>query len=126
MDQGFGISISFATSQWSAELLDVTPPAATREAIDTTHMGLESAFKTFDPSDLVDWGEAKLTVAFDPGTRPPIDQAKETVTITFPEGDTWAFSAFLTKYEPKAPMEEKMTADVTIKVSGNVTFTPAA
>jgi len=120
MDAGFGISITFATSSWSADLLDISPPAATREAIDVSHMGLASGFKEFMPSDLVDWGEAKLTVAFDPATRPPIDAAVEQITITFPEGDTWVFDGFLTKYEPKAPMEDKMTADVTLKVSGNV------
>lgn len=122
MDSAFGTTITFGTSNFSADLLDVTPPGPSREVIDISHMGLASGFKEFMPSDLVDWGEAKLTVAFDPATVPPIAAAAETVTITFPDGTTWAFTGFLTKYESKAPMEDKMTADVTVKVSGKVTI----
>jgi len=122
MDSGFGLSIVFGTSGFSADLLDVTPPGASREAIDVSHMG-NSGFKEFIPSDLVDWGECKMTVGFDPATSPPISSAAETITITFPDGTTWAFSGFMTGYEPKAPMEDKMTGEVTVKVSGEPTIT---
>jgi len=122
MDSGHGITIAFGTSNFSAQLLDVTPPGAEREAIDVSHMG-NSGYKQFIPSDLVDWGECEMEVGFDPATAPPVRGAAETITITFPDATTWVFTGFMTSYKPKAPMEDKMTATVGVKVSGNITIT---
>lgn len=116
---GTGLVVTFA-SGFLAEIIDATPPEATRESVDTTHMGTTTA-RTFTPVDLIDWGEASFDIAFDPGTRPPIDQAAEAVTLTFRNGDTWAFTGFMTGYAPANPLEERSTATCRIKVSGDVT-----
>lgn len=116
-----GISITF-DSGFFAEILDVTPPGASRESIQTSHHGTSDAH-TFTPAKLVDWGELQVEMAFDPGEAPPVNSEAETVTITFAGGDTWTFSGFMTGYEPSAPLEERMTASATIKVSGGVTVT---
>lgn len=120
---GTGTTITFS-SGFFAEILDITGPGAAREAIATSHMGTGSAH-TFVPADLVDWGELSVEIAFDPATKPPIRGAVETITITFPNSaaSTWAFSGFLTGFEPSDPLEERMTASATIKVTGVVTVT---
>jgi len=122
---GTGTTISASTgyATFFAELLDVTPPNASLEAIDTSHMGTTVA-KTFTPADLIDWGELNCQVAFDPSEDPDMGVIA-TFTITFSDSaaSTWVFSGFLTGYEPGVPLEDRATADITIKVSGDVTVT---
>jgi len=124
-DIAHGITISFGTSGFSANLTDITPPAAERESIDTSHQGTTS-FKTFTPADLAEWGSLEVTIHFNPATDPPIDQAAETVTITWPDSDTWAFTGFMTNYAGDAPHNGLMTGTATVKVSGDVTISSAS
>ena len=39
--------------------------------------------------------------------------------IKYPNGVTWSFSGVLTGYEPDIPVDDRMTATVTIKVTGS-------
>jgi hypothetical protein len=121
---GYGITISFA-SGFLAEIIDTTPPEMSREAIDTSHTATTDGAMTFIPSDLIDYGECTVELNFAEGTTPPIDDPAEAVTITFASGATWAFSGFLTGYAPAAPIDDRMTATATIKVSGAITITGA-
>ena len=120
MDISTGITITFSTG-FLAEILDVSPPGSSRESIQTSHMGTTNAH-TFTPADLVDWGELTVEMAFAPGTTPPITSVAEEIVITFPDSgaSTWTFSGFMTGFEPSAPLEDRMTASATIKVSGAV------
>lgn len=125
---GTGTTIAFTNSShgdFFAEILDISPPNASREAIQTSHMGTTNAH-TFVPADLTDWGELNCEIAFDPRDTPPIGVAADTITITFPNSaaSTWAFTGFMTSYEPSVPLEDRATANVTIKVTGQVTITP--
>ena len=122
---GTGITIEFG-SGFLAEILDVTPPGCTRQSIDTWHQGTED-YKTFTPSKLAEWGQLECDIVFDPAETPPIVGAAETVTIEFPgestgSGASWSFTGFLTNYQPTAPIEQRSTARVTIKVSGDITI----
>jgi len=121
-DVATGITIVFGTSGFSAELLDITAPTGTREPINTSHQGT-SGQHTFTPADLMDWGSLEISFHFAPSTDPPIDGAAETVTITWPDATTWAFSGFMTDYSASAPLNDKMTGSATVKVSGDVTIT---
>lgn len=124
MDIGTGTTVAM-DSGFFAEILDVSPPAASRESIPSSHMGTTTAH-TFSPATLVDWGEMTLEILFDPSLRPPIDDAAESVTITFPNSaaSTWIFTGFMTGFEPSVPLEDRMTATATVKVSGDVSVTP--
>jgi hypothetical protein len=121
---GTGTSISFGTSGFTADILDISPPNASRVSIETSHMGTTTAH-TFTPGDLVDWGELGFDIVFDPTSAniPPIKNSAETVTITFPDSgaSTWAFSAFVITFDPGVPMEDRATASVSCKVSGDIT-----
>jgi hypothetical protein len=119
-DIGTGTSISWES--FLGELLDVNPPGASREAIDVSHMGTGSSH-IFTPADLVDWGEMTVTIAYDPSDTPPIDSAASSCTITFPDGSIWVFNAFMTSMKPAVPLEDKMTAEVTVKVTGDLAIT---
>lgn len=138
-DLGTGITIEFLTSGFSAEVLDVQPPGASRETFDASHQGSgvnpgagKWGNKPFLFSRLVDAGEASFDIHFDPDDVPPLHAAAEQIRITFPvptglsTGAQWTFSGGMTGYQPTGPLDGKMTASVTIKVSGAVTRVVAA
>lgn len=123
-----GITIAFGTSAFQAQILGVSITGMERESIDTSHMGTTD-WKTFMPAKLTDPGSLELKIAFDPDDQPPITGAAETITVTWPIQDApgtsanWSAQGFVTEFEVTAELEEKMEADVTVKLSGSVTFT---
>jgi hypothetical protein len=124
VDIGTGHTVVFATSGFSSEIVDLTYPGLSREWINSSHQGTTTAH-AFIPADLFDPGEMTLTCHFNPDTDPPIDAAAETITITSPAGATWVFSGGMSGYDPGATLNDKMTVDVTVKVSGDITITGA-
>lgn len=131
VDIAVGITIDFADTGFTAQILDVTPPNPSRDSIETSHQGTTEA-KRFIPADLYDSGEAGFDFHFDPDTNPPIDQPPEIITMTFPipdglsNGATWVFTGFMTDYAPDAPLNDKMVGSATLKVDGVIAITPAS
>ena len=129
-DSGFGTLCDFG-SGFVGEIIDVGWEGMSRAAIETTHNATSPAKKTFRPSDLVDMGELRLTINFDPDDDPPIDAAAATVIVTWPvpdgltTGATWQASAFMTGLSITSQQEDRMTAQVTLKYSGDITVTAA-
>ncbi|MBE3118841.1 MAG: hypothetical protein IMZ50_08815 [Candidatus Atribacteria bacterium] len=117
-----GTTITFATSAFTAEIASVNGPDYSRESINTSHLGTTTAH-TFIPADLYDAGSLSLSIHYNPDTTVPINSAPETITVTYPAGATVSFSGFMTGHNATGPLEDKMTADVTIKITGAVTRT---
>lgn len=117
---GTGSSIEFQTG-FFAEVLDIKPPAPTREPVQTSHM-LTTTAHTYMPVELVDWQELVVEMAFEPSVELPMNEEPEEVVITFDDsGDTtWTFQGFMTKFEPSVPLENRCTGTATIKVTGAV------
>ena len=117
---GTGASITFGTSGFTAEILDITLPDMTREPVNVSHLGT-----TFDhiyiPVDLVENNELAFDVHLNPDTVPPIHDVAETVTVDFRDGASWSFSGFMTKYGGTNPLEDKLMASVAVKVTGGIT-----
>lgn len=138
VDVGTGTTIVFGTSGFSAQVLDVTPPAPVRETFDTSHMGTAApgagtmGNRTFIASKLVDASELSFELHFDPDDVPPIHGPFEQVTVTFPvpsgliNGATWVFQGAVVGYEPSVPLDGKMTATLRVKVSGGIVVTAAS
>jgi len=112
-----------------AEVLDVSPPSDAVDVIEVTHMTSPSRTKEFI-AGLTDPGEVSFSINFIPGAGD--DTALQALRntgvsnnfrIAFPDsGDTtWTFAAFLTGYTPTAPVNDRMTADVTFKLTGSYT-----
>ncbi len=118
-DVGTGSTITFS-SGFMAEINNISHSGISRESVDTSHMGTTTA-RTFIPGDLFDPGEITVELNFNTNVKPPILEAAETVTVTFPTSDTWAASGFMTSFEYDDPFEGKMTATATIKFSGDIT-----
>lgn len=107
-----------------AEVFDLTPPNEQAETIDVTHFG--SAAREFI-FGLTDYGECSFELNFVPGSASETailaakaGKAARQCVITFPNGWTWTFNGLVIGYEPAIPVDDKMTATVTIKVSGSV------
>lgn len=138
VDVTTGLTIAFATSGFSAEIIDVALGGISREPIDTSHMGtaaagaLEFGNKTFIPGRLVDGGEYTIETHFNPQDLPIIGASAEVITVTFPKAPadatpaTYVFNGFVTAVDNALPLDEKMTASITVKVTGGQVLTLAA
>lgn len=122
VDVATDMTIVFATSGFTANILTIMPTGYERESIDTSHQQTPGAM-TFTPAHLYNAGGVDITGHFNPDTAPPIEGGKENVTITWPSGATWAFSAFVTKYQGGADnLDQRMDFSMTIKISGAITI----
>ena len=131
-DIAVGIVVDLATSGFTFDLMDVNPFDASRDSVDCTHQGSLVA-KEFEPADLMDWGDLSVTGAYDQDLRPPVDQAAEQETVTFPKKIPASVSGafirgdgFLTGFSVTGPLNAKIEFDCTIKWSGDLTFTAEA
>lgn len=116
-----------------AEMFDLTPPSDTFDIIEASHMRSPNKVKEFI-NGMSDPGECSFTMNFIPdGPGDAIMQAwradrgaRRTCRITWPNGVTWTFSGLLQTYVPAAPTNDRMTAQVTIKVTASYEVTAAA
>lgn len=113
------------------ELINITPPSSELDQIDVTHMTSPNRNREFI-SGLNNPGECSFEMNFVPGSvsddrlfellnLPTGTSRRRNCRISFPNGVTWSFTAELTGYVPSVPVDDKMTATVTFKVSGAMT-----
>ena len=119
-----GISFTFATSGFTANFIDVTPPNKSREALNVSHM-LTTGYHKYIAAKLIEGGSLSATIQYDAGQEPPLDEDPEVITITYADGSTEDFVGFMTAESPAAALETVMTADVTFKVADDINYTPA-
>ena len=127
----FGISDDSGTTYDTvAEVTNITPPGETLDIIDATHMLSPNKTREFIEG-LKDPGETSFEMNFVAGATAGDSLIRslsgpQMCRITFPNGYTWTFVAIKTGYEVEAPIDDKMTATVTMKVTSSVTGAPAA
>jgi hypothetical protein len=119
---GTGVTVTFGTSTFAAQLLDADWSGRARDALKSTHMG-STGTHTYIPADLVDGGEISLTYYFDcsDNTGTLISAAAETVTIAWATNRSWAASCFCTEIGASAKIGETMQQTVKLKVAGAIT-----
>jgi hypothetical protein len=112
-----------------AEVVAITPPGMTREAVDATHLLSPDAWREFI-AGLKDQGEASLTLNFIATNYPTLMALFGVGTgnfqITTPSGAALRFAGIVTAVNPPelAP-ESKMEMTITIKASGAPSFIAA-
>lgn len=119
VDVATGITIGWAVNGFTAHKVNVSGPDISVEDIDVTHQGSSNALE-YKPADLIDNGELSFGFHFNPDTTPPVG-VEDTITVTWPSGCTWAFEGYMKSYTPDAPLNDAMTGDAVIKVSGEIT-----
>ncbi|WP_085025291.1 phage tail tube protein [Ensifer aridi] len=130
---GYGITFEMAdiltptVFTYLAEIYDVTPPSDETDQVDATHMQSPNRNREFIEG-LTDPGEASFEMNYVPGSAS--DKAliaakgkRKWCRITFPNGVQTLFVGSRQSYEKAAPTDDKMTATVTFKVSGEPVHT---
>jgi hypothetical protein len=123
-----------------AEVTNVTPPALARDAVEATHTESPEGWHEFIPG-LKDGGQVSIDLNFIPGgpgtalLLSTFDLAAALqARVMFPDGDplaspitatVWTFTAICTGFAPEAPVDGKMAATATFKITGKPTFNPA-
>ena len=115
-----------------AEVTSVTPGASSADRIDATHM-LSPGRRREYIAGLIDNGEASFEINWVPGNatdellRGLMDSGETTPhQITFPNGVTVTFDGAITGYEKDIPVDDRMTATITVAVSGEEVWGEAA
>jgi len=118
------------------EVFNITPPSNTVDQVDVTHMTSPNRRREYIDG-LIDPGECSFEMNYVPGspsdiillgilnTAPGTDRSRN-CRIIYPNGIQDTFLANLSTYEPAVPTDDKMTAAVTFRVTGDVTRADAA
>jgi predicted secreted protein len=107
------------------EITSITMPSISRDAIDATHSESPNQWREFI-AGLKDGGEVSAELNMVPGSAgttllmAQLTRSEPTACrIIFPANDyQWSFDAIMTGFESEAPVDDKMTATVTFKITG--------
>jgi hypothetical protein len=114
------------------ELKDITPPALTRKAIDTsTHNSDDDSYvpgirRKGELQFMVNWlpsGESSHD-ATDGLLAAWAEGSKDLYEIDFPDGSAWLFSGFVSNIAPKQPVDGVQEANISVRPSGGQILTP--
>lgn len=131
LKKGDGASPEVFTS--IAELTGLSGPGLSMDTVEATHTGSSGNYREYI-AGLLDAGEVSFDVNFlpadstqDESTGLLADKKNRTLRnfqIVWPDSGntTWSFAAFVTSFEPSSPIDDRMTASVTLKISGDPTL----
>lgn len=116
-----------------AKITNLSGPEIERETYDVTAHDSDDGWREFI-GGLKDGGEVSVEINYDPDTHDVLVADFEDVNprnykMVFPTqagGGNWAFKAILTGFSQEAPVDNKLSAELTFKVSGKPTITPGA
>ena len=110
------------------EVISISGPSLSRDVVDATHMGSTEKWREFI-AGLKDGGEVTIECNFDPDGTDVTNwlsdintDSERTYQITFPDTTEWLFEGIMTALEVSDPLDDKMTATATYKVTGKPTF----
>jgi len=134
--KGFGSRFSILSGSNQAdigELLSISGPSYSKETIDTTHMGSTDEFRTFigglrDAGEVTFDVQVNLLAADTDNHLKLLTSLEDDDTPVAMECDlgnvaTFSFSGIVTAFEPEAPLDDKQTCSITVKISGKPTLT---
>jgi hypothetical protein len=105
-----------------AEVTSITWPGYARDAVEATHLNSDDQFREYVPG-LMDAGEVTIEMNFIPSVSDVIIAALTSASIgqfkiTAQGGANVVFRAIVTAYQPQSPVDDRMTASATFKVTG--------
>lgn len=113
------------------EILDISGPDMTKDTIDATHMASTDRYREFI-SGLRDGGEVTVTCNFVPGGTTIANALTDfqadvprSYQILWEDGSDLTFEAHMTGPAVTAPLDDKMSATFTYKVTGKPVLTQA-
>jgi len=114
-----------------AEVSDIQP-AFKGATIDVTNHDSTGGWEEFIAGLLS--GTIKITINFIPTSttqgytsgilKDMYNRTKRNYKLVFPDGGstTWAFTVIVTDYSPKAPVKDRLTADISMQITGAPTL----
>lgn len=127
-DTAFAIDDGAGTFNELAELIDIKPPNQQSDDVEVTNYKSPNRTKEYIPG-LIEPGEMTFDINWIPSdATDQIIQALKTsgavraMKITWPNGVTWSWDGYIKGFEPTAPLNDRMTGTVTVKVSGATTI----
>jgi hypothetical protein len=125
--EGVGATVTFGTSDYTADLISFTLPERATESIDTSHLGTTD-YMTSKPSSLSDPGQLQLVFDYDPAMPDLRDDGAQTVTITLADSSTLTFSnAYcISQGGSEGTIGERMQESVTMQLSGDYVYAAAS
>jgi hypothetical protein len=116
-----------------AEVTDISGPGFKLDVQDVTSHVSPGAFREKIPA-LLDAGDVKMTLSFLPTgathsqstglLRDMKNRAKRNFQLVFPDvgATTWSFAAYVTGFDIKAPIDNRLQADCTLTITGQPTL----
>src|SRR3972149_3606612 len=116
-----------------AEVNDLGGPSLALEAVDVTNPPPLEGWREFI-GGLLDGGEVSFSINYQPThathnnttglLRDMRTRTKRNFQLVFTDigGTTWSFTALVTGFEPGAPVDAQLTADVTLQITGKPTL----
>ena len=116
-----------------AEVQNISGPSLSLEMIDVTNHSSTAGWKE-RIGGLLDGGEVTFDINFQPTTsthsysaglvKDMVNRTKRNFKIVFPDGSstTWTFSAFVSKFQSKAPVNGQLSASVSLMITGQPTL----
>ena len=115
---GTGLAVTFSGVTYP--ILSMDGPNLTRASIEASKMATTS-YHDFLPGSLVDPGDLTLEVEYD-GNLPltALAAAASTMIINYSSTGYATCTAFMTGFSPSIPLEDKMTATCSFKVTTTI------
>lgn len=116
-----------------AEVTNISGPSLSLEPIEITSHSSPGGWKEFI-GGLLDAGEVTFDINYEPTEATHnattgliadmVDRTLRNFQLVFPDtgNTTWSFMALVTGFEPSEPVEDKLTASVTLKLTGQPTL----
>jgi len=114
-----------------AEVQDIRPPSLGADTEEVTHQESPDGWREYIVT-LLDGGEVSFDLNFIPTNathnassgllKDYSARQKRNYQVVFPDGTTWEFAALVTNFEADAPVGGKLSASVTLKITGKPTL----
>lgn len=116
-----------------AEVRDISGPGLKLNLEESTSHSSAGGWKE-SIGTILEGGEVSFEINYDPAgathnattglIRDMVNRTKRNFKVVFPNGGstTWTFGAFVTGFEPDAPVQGKLAAKVTLEISGQPTL----
>lgn len=134
-DAEFWLDDASGTLTQIAEVISVTPPNPQADDIEVTHFKSANRRREYIPG-LIEDGEGTIEINYVPGSASDIlireainSGTLRSYRIVLPDGDTgWAIDGdvFVKGFERNIPIDDRMTATVTVRFTGASTEAAAA
>lgn len=107
-----------------AEVFNVNPPSQVDDVVEATHYGSPNRRREYIPG-LVESGEVSFDMNYVPGSASDVlinaaQGVEKVLRLTFPNGVSMVFNGIRQGYEKNAPLDDRLTATVTFRVTGDV------